>query len=70
MNQRFYSATRLMEVAMRRLLIPLLFAVTPFPASASNPGEPLDCSDWVFLEPGLSCTDFHVISRCSASGGV
>jgi len=25
------------------------------PAFASNPGEPLDCSDWVFLEPGLSC---------------
>ena len=27
-----------------------------FPAAASNPGEPLDCSDWVFSEPGLSCT--------------
>jgi len=27
------------------------------PAWASNPGEPLDCSDWVFLEPGLSCSD-------------
>lgn len=26
------------------------------PAWASNPGEPLDCSDWVFLEPGLSCS--------------
>ena len=26
------------------------------PAWASEPGEPLDCSDWVFLEPGLSCT--------------
>ena len=25
-------------------------------AWASNPGEPLDCSDWVFLEPGLSCS--------------
>lgn len=22
---------------------------------ASEPGQPLDCSDWVFLEPGLSC---------------
>ena len=27
------------------------------PAWASEPGEPLDCDDWVFLEPGLSCTD-------------
>jgi len=26
------------------------------PAWASEPGQPLDCSDWVFLEPGLSCT--------------
>ena len=23
---------------------------------ASDPGQPLDCSDWVFLEPGLSCS--------------
>ena len=25
-------------------------------AFASEPGQPLDCSDWVFLVPGLSCT--------------
>ena len=24
------------------------------PAQASNPGEPLDCSDWVIVEPGIS----------------
>lgn len=24
-------------------------------AWASEPGQPLDCSDWVFLKPGLSC---------------
>ncbi len=24
-------------------------------ALASQPGQPLDCSDWVFLEPGLRC---------------
>jgi hypothetical protein len=23
---------------------------------ASPPGQPLDCSDWVFLEPGFACT--------------
>lgn len=42
---------------MRRFLLPLgvaLFCLLP--ALASNPGEPLDCSDWVFLEPGLSCS--------------
>jgi hypothetical protein len=27
-------------------------------ALASEPGQPLDCSDWVFLEPGMSCTQF------------
>ena len=26
------------------------------PAFASEPGQPLDCSDWVILEPGISCT--------------
>jgi len=26
------------------------------PALASAPGQPPDCSDWVFHEPGLSCT--------------
>ena len=23
---------------------------------ASPPGQPLDCSDWVVLEPGLACS--------------
>ena len=27
-------------------------------AHASEPGQPLDCSDWVFLEPGLSCSEW------------
>ncbi len=26
------------------------------PARASEPGQPLDCSDWVFLEPGHDCS--------------
>ncbi|MHC4089481.1 MAG: hypothetical protein ACYSVY_04240 [Planctomycetota bacterium] len=37
----------------------VLFFVVPLlllPVWASEPGEPLDCSDWVFLEPGLSCS--------------
>ncbi len=41
----------------------MLFAVpvavivlATFPAAASEPGQPLDCSDWVFSEPGFSCS--------------
>jgi len=40
-----------------------VFAVAIFVAAfacssafASEPGQPLDCSDWVFVEPGYSCT--------------
>ena len=39
---------------MKHLLI-LAFALATLPAWASDPGEPLDCSDWVFLEPGVAC---------------
>ena len=28
------------------------------PALASAPGEPADCSDWQFFQPGLSCAVF------------
>ena len=27
------------------------------PAWASQPGHPLDCADWVFLQPGLRCVE-------------
>ena len=40
------------------LIVSALFMLCVAPVAASNPGEPLDCSDWVFLEPGLSCSDF------------
>jgi len=42
---------RLRVVAAMALGIALAIA-----APASEPGQPLDCSDWVFLEPGLTCT--------------
>jgi len=32
------------------------------PALTSEPGQPLDCSDWVFERPGMSCT--VVIADC------
>jgi hypothetical protein len=34
----------------------LLFVVACSGALASEPGQPLDCSDWVMLEPGLACS--------------
>ena len=47
---------------MRRIVLSVLGLVCLLPAWASEPGQPLDCSDWVFLEPGLVCTEF--ISDC------
>ena len=41
---------------MRWVLPLFLLASCLMPAGASEPGQPLDCSDWVFLEPGLSCS--------------
>ena len=42
---------------MKQLMILSVVACLA-PAWASDPGEPLDCGDWVFLEPGLSCAVF------------
>ena len=43
-------------VAMKGILSASILAVVfVVPAFASNPGEPLDCSDWVFVEPGINC---------------
>ena len=41
---------------MSRVAIVFTLIVALTPAFASEPGQPLDCSDWVFLEPGYSCT--------------
>ena len=40
---------------MRGFAVLAAVAVFFSPVLASNPGEPLDCSDWVFLEPGFWC---------------
>ena len=45
----------LKEDAMRPTAI-IAFAFACSGVLASEPGQPLDCSDWVFLEPGYSCT--------------
>ena len=41
-----------------RFAFVLFLVVFPLGAAASEPGQPLDCSDWVFLEPGLSCEPY------------
>lgn len=46
---------------MRRFAL-LLIVLTMLPILASEPGQPLDCSDWVFDVPGLTCTT--VIPDC------
>ena len=43
---------------MRLAVLVAVVLVASFPTHASEPGQPLDCSDWVFLEPGLSCSDY------------
>ena len=42
---------------MCKKLFLAILAVVWVPAWASEPGQPLDCSDWVFNDPGLSCSD-------------
>ena len=42
---------------MRKPLI-VLAVLCFIPSWASEPGQPLDCGDWVILEPGYSCTNF------------
>jgi hypothetical protein len=44
---------------MRQLSAVCMLALFALPAAASQPGQPLDCSDWVFLEPGLTCSDYN-----------
>jgi hypothetical protein len=45
----------------------LLIVVVCSGAFASEPGQPLDCSDWVFSDPGLTCR--VVIADCTEPSG-
>jgi hypothetical protein len=49
------------------LLLGLGLCALASSALASQPGQPLDCSDWVFLEPGLSCTVMIPRGHCEVS---
>ncbi len=39
------------------LLVSLAATLASASVLASEPGQPLDCNDWVILEPGITCTD-------------
>jgi len=51
-----------------RVATVLLVAFACSGAFASEPGQPLDCSDWVFLRPGFSCTDIVPFPCLDPSG--
>lgn len=42
---------------MTRIAVVAAVVLVLVPAFASEPGQPLDCSDWVILAPGLTCRD-------------
>lgn len=53
---------------MRRSVVVLVtFFVFSFVAFASEPGQPLDCTDWTFTIPGLSCSWFISPDDCQRS---
>src|SRR5207247_3459549 len=53
-----------LEESMRlRTLTILAFSLLAGHAWASQPGQPLDCSDWVFSEPGHTCTVFAAVGN-------
>jgi hypothetical protein len=54
---------------MKKLLVVLVSTIA-LPALASQPGQPLDCSDWVFLEPGHSCAMFAPIGSAPPASDV
>jgi hypothetical protein len=49
---------------MRFVVTAFALLVSLSVAFASEPGQPLDCSDWVFLKPGLSCAVLIPRSHC------
>lgn len=46
---------------MHKVILILVAAAFALPALASQPGHPLDCTDWVISEPGHSCVMFAAI---------
>lgn len=50
-----------------RMFVACLAIACFLPVGASNSGQPLDCSDWVFGEPGIACEDRARDTECGAS---
>ncbi len=46
---------------MRTLLALCICVVVPCASLASDPGQPMDCSDFVFFEPGHACS---IVEEC------
>ena len=42
---------------MRKLVPVLLLGVACLPVAASDPGQPLDCSDFVIEQEGITCVE-------------
>src|SRR5262245_13758252 len=40
---------------MKRI-VPIILLALAWPAAASQPGEPLDCTDWTLHVPGITCS--------------
>ena len=51
---------------MRMILLVAVLALAS-PVLGSEPGQPLDCSDWVFLQPGLTCGYYAPAELCTSN---
>lgn len=47
-----------------RLLLSIIAVVCVLPVWASEPGQPLDCSDWIVVEPGLAIVTYEPHCGC------
>lgn len=55
---------------MHLRVVPFVLVLTAVPIVASEPGQRLECSDWVFSEPGIICAETLVTSNVSPGRGV
>lgn len=51
---------------MRGIISFLTVLAVVVPSSASQPGQPIDCSDWVIVAPGYRCENFIRRGDCAA----
>lgn len=51
---------------MKKLLLLFVLVLSASLALATEPGHPLDCSDWVFVDEGLSCEVWIADPACGS----